>query len=302
MSPSSNNYGTGEVRMIEDQHYTPSIYDIICGRGDLCFTHEGNKIFREVITNHFEAYCSSKSKAQKSVILGNIIGDIHAKNTAENNSVAGETKFVRFNKKLGWWCEIGETGIKQKIGQTIREMLWQRDPVKRTMKAARRATNYKARRQLALSGGDNNKKKDTADDRSRLNHRSCVSLLTLGTKSSILSSTFLLDKQQVPRLGDDVAPSSFSAMDGPCIMSGAILEKKNASTFSDNKSKSAPDLALSLRLADFALFAFPKLLEDDFMISPYSDVEEGGSPDGLLLSDDDSDFSNVFDYVDDDLD
>jgi hypothetical protein len=109
-----------------------------------------------VVENNFEPYCSSNSKTEKSIILSDIIGDIYA----ENPNTA-TTKFVRFNKKRGLWFEIGDAAIKQKIGQTIREMVCQRDPKKRAAKAVRRNKNYKARSMLVHSKQQKPQKKRT---------------------------------------------------------------------------------------------------------------------------------------------
>lgn len=316
--------------MMEEKDYMPSRHDIICGNGQLCFNHEGNRIFREVLSRHVEAYRKTESKVQKSLIVCNIIEDVQSRSEADNKTSVDDrrkTKFVRrstSNKKPGLWYQIGDAAIKRKIGQTIREMIWRRDPVKRTTKSARRVQLYKAksRRLCNLS------RRDMIDE--PMNEFS-VPVLSLGTGGSaasrdVASSVGISDHQEhqevtrlPPTVDVSLTSSSFAilldALAGIALSSSSSYrlherrrpntttpmstpgedEKKSVSIFSNTscklyKRRNAPDL---LHPTEFEPISFPELLEDDFMSSPFFDAGKG-SPADLPLPEDSWEFSNIF--------
>ena len=114
--------------------YNPSSLDVICGRGVEYFNHSGNKNFRQTISNHLDRYTSAKTKFEKSSIV------IEVANEARLNN-GQPCRFVRWCYEQQRWYEITGDALRQKVGQTLRESLLQRDPQKRAVKNSKRAMN-----------------------------------------------------------------------------------------------------------------------------------------------------------------
>ena len=129
--------------------YTPSPVDILCGRGRECFNHEGNRRFRRMIDLSLPRYLQAETKTEKTSIVSSIVDNVRW--SRSNNAVATMPTvldqndnercalFIRFDRKAAQWFEIGDEAAREKVGQTIREMLIQRDPEKRAKKRRNRA-------------------------------------------------------------------------------------------------------------------------------------------------------------------
>ena len=117
--------------------YKPTDDDVLCGRGGRCFNHEGNKRFRAIVHSQLERYSQAKGRHEKGVIVNHIVDTVRQR--------ARGGGFIKQDKKTDEWCEIGDYAAREKVGQTIRETVVQRDPQKREEHQKKRLKN-KAKR------------------------------------------------------------------------------------------------------------------------------------------------------------
>lgn len=123
------------------QDYNPSSTDVLCGRGTQYFHHSGNVHFRQVISAYLPRYEASSTKLQKSILVVELISAL-------------QSNFIRFDYSANLWFVLDDVATRQKIGQTIREIINQRDPKKRVAKAQRRARNREQRKLFIRRGSD----------------------------------------------------------------------------------------------------------------------------------------------------
>mmetsp|Transcript_4873 Transcript_4873/g.12820 ORF Transcript_4873/g.12820 Transcript_4873/m.12820 type:complete len:533 (-) Transcript_4873:1454-3052(-) len=113
-----NNQRTNENMMqsttprMLSQNFTPTRADVLCGRDQESYMHEGNRILRKIIKESIPSYVAAKSKVSKSHIVASIVRQI--RNVNPNGG------FVRKDLESRRWIEIGETKAKEKVGQAIR--------------------------------------------------------------------------------------------------------------------------------------------------------------------------------------
>ncbi|GKY90379.1 hypothetical protein MPSEU_000011900 [Mayamaea pseudoterrestris] len=117
------------MRLLPENFY-PGNYDVILGRGQRIFLHQGNKFFRRLVLNNLPEYSSSTSKLDKSIILRNIIAQVRS------NSVNGG--FVKRDAKSGRWYEIGDFLARERTSQAFRDALYERYKSSNTSKRLRR--------------------------------------------------------------------------------------------------------------------------------------------------------------------
>jgi hypothetical protein len=129
------------VKCFLSENYVPSEFDILCGRGVECFRHSGNAIFRQTVDKSVTRYATALSK-QKSSVVQDVIRQVRAKSSES-------AKFIRLCHLKKCWYEITDDTVRQKVAQTLREALVQRDPEKRKhynkMRAKKRATRLAAK-------------------------------------------------------------------------------------------------------------------------------------------------------------
>ena len=94
-------------------NFRPGPYDVICARGKMAHAHQGNQRFRELVRVHRDAYSQASTKYQKSQIVS------HITNVVRQSSPEGG--FVKLID--GCWHEVGDRACKEKIGQTMRDLL-----------------------------------------------------------------------------------------------------------------------------------------------------------------------------------
>lgn len=119
--------------------FEPSTYDVICARGKAAWNHVGNRRFRVTIDIYFTRYKAANSKVAKSILVMEIV-DVFR----ENSSRGG---FVRQDSKSKRWFEVGDAIAREKVGQSLRELLLQQDPKRHSVKRSRKASLKKARRE-----------------------------------------------------------------------------------------------------------------------------------------------------------
>jgi hypothetical protein len=92
--------------------FTPGPFDVICARGKAAWNHSGNKRFRALVTDSTQAYAEAKSKAERSVVVSDILVSVRSKDAG----------FVKMEKD-GQWIEVGNLLAREKAGQILRNAL-----------------------------------------------------------------------------------------------------------------------------------------------------------------------------------
>lgn len=91
---------------------TPRGVDVLCGRGRMCFHHEGNDKFRMLIAEHSDTYKMAPTKKAKMQVVMLIVDII----------VARGGRFLT-NNKDGTWADGGRKQGKKKTGHAFRDAL-----------------------------------------------------------------------------------------------------------------------------------------------------------------------------------
>ena len=96
------------------EHYHPTEYDVVCGRGKGSYNQPGNKRLRALIRGYIPEYTAARSKFDKTTVLSKIIDAVKS----QNNNTA---RFVK--SKNGVWYEISNDQAREKVGHTMRETI-----------------------------------------------------------------------------------------------------------------------------------------------------------------------------------
>lgn len=93
--------------------YILGAYDVICGRGNQCRDHHGNIFFRKVIEKNLANYLRAKTKSDKSNVVSQIVDAVRQEGGA----------FVRIEESNERWCLVSERALREKVGQSLRDVL-----------------------------------------------------------------------------------------------------------------------------------------------------------------------------------
>ena len=93
--------------------YVLGAYDVICGRGNQCRDHHGNIFFRKVIEENLANYLRAKTKSDKSNVVSQIVDAVRQE--------GGD--FVRLEESNARWCQVSERALREKVGQSLRDVL-----------------------------------------------------------------------------------------------------------------------------------------------------------------------------------
>ena len=104
---------TDEQAKVFSSTYTPGPYDIICGRGTVAWNHSGNRYFRALVKSTSDTYSKSKSRAERSAIVSDIVDKIRSIGNG----------FIKQDEVTGQWSDVGELLAREKIGQMLRNSL-----------------------------------------------------------------------------------------------------------------------------------------------------------------------------------
>ena len=96
--------------------FVPGPMDVICARGKAAKDHSGNRLFRMLIQESVERYEQSETKLEKSIIVSQIIESVR--------EGCPEGGFVKRDIKSGRWYEVGDVWAREKVGQSIRDVLY----------------------------------------------------------------------------------------------------------------------------------------------------------------------------------
>ena len=92
----------------------PGEMDVILGRGQLVRIHPGNQRFRKIVRNHYDAYSNATSKPNKGLVVSRIIDMVRGMKGGD---------FVRLNPDTGSYDKVSERLAREKVGQTLRDVL-----------------------------------------------------------------------------------------------------------------------------------------------------------------------------------
>lgn len=95
---------------------TPKDCDVLCGQSSLARNHPGNVFFRQLVLSKAEEYGRAKRKAQKGVIVSEILDEF------ERNRV----RFMKFNHKENHWVAIPAIIAREKVSHAIRDRVRER--------------------------------------------------------------------------------------------------------------------------------------------------------------------------------
>lgn len=92
--------------------YKPKPVDVLCGRGKMCFHHDGNDRFRMLIAEHADTYKQAPTKKAKMQVVMLIVDIVIAR---------GGRFLIR--TKEGSWVDGGRKQGKKKTGHAFRDAL-----------------------------------------------------------------------------------------------------------------------------------------------------------------------------------
>jgi hypothetical protein len=245
--------------MLLNKQPRPTQHDVLCGRGDSYFQHPANIFLRELMKTSLDRYTAAATKVEKSCVIGDIIATVKSRND-------GTAKFLRFDKSTKAWYDIGDEATRQKIGQTVREIISNNDPEKRAKRALKRSKSYEARKARI----SNNNKQQQQLQPVPAPFKACFRTLKVSSSSNNLS------RPAPPNRSQSV----------PLIQGDGMVER---STFPRRRTSDSVSLA---DLFHAALLPPPSL--EPAASSEWFDAESEGP-----LSECGSDFSTVFDDDDD---
>lgn len=106
---------TGSVNRTLSDDFVPGDYDVICGRGKVCFNHIGNRRFRVTIAMNLKKYMESKSKLEKSLVVNSIVEQV--RDASPNGG------FVKRDPLTGNWFALGADASREKVGHAMRDAI-----------------------------------------------------------------------------------------------------------------------------------------------------------------------------------
>lgn len=86
--------------------------DVLCGRGKMCFVHEGNNRFRMLIAEHADTYQTAPTKKTKTKVIILVVEII----------ISRGGRFL-INNNDGTWVDGGRQQGKKKTGHAFRDAL-----------------------------------------------------------------------------------------------------------------------------------------------------------------------------------
>ena len=122
-------------------NFTPSNWSVLCGRGKDCYNHFGNKRLRILVETNLEKYSAAKTKFDKSLIVSSIVDAVR-----EAGQGGG---FIKQDIKTQTWVEVGDDAAREKVGQMLREAMFQKDPAKSQERRNRRKAKAMKSKQKA---------------------------------------------------------------------------------------------------------------------------------------------------------
>jgi len=100
-----------KIKFLPD-NFTPGEKDIIIGKGMRCYNHQGNIMFRRIITARIKEYAYTTSKRAKSELISSIVANIKSKGA-----------FVKKDPDTSLWYQADDFLARDKTSQAIRKIM-----------------------------------------------------------------------------------------------------------------------------------------------------------------------------------
>lgn len=84
--------------------FRPGKYTVLCGRGKVCSTSEGNSYLKSLVSENLEAYSGAASKLEKTSIVSDIVTSIRRHESG---------MFVKF--EAGQWWAVDDAFAREKV-------------------------------------------------------------------------------------------------------------------------------------------------------------------------------------------
>lgn len=107
--------GTGLRLLPKD--FTPSINEVIIGRGRKVVNHSGNQRFQDLIHSHLSEYSKAKTKTSKSAIIRRVLLEV------KEGSAEGVGGFVKQDASTKRWYAMEEASARISTAQAFRDAL-----------------------------------------------------------------------------------------------------------------------------------------------------------------------------------
>lgn len=92
----------------------PKPTDVLCGRGKVCFEHQGNDVFRSLIAQHVDFYKEALTKKAKMQVVEQVVDIVLSR---------GGRFLVRSDSNICHWIDGGHKQGKKKTGHALRDAL-----------------------------------------------------------------------------------------------------------------------------------------------------------------------------------
>lgn len=236
----------------------------MCARGAQFFQNPGNIVFRDIVSRYLPSYEAASSKMQKSAIVQDIIREVRC------SSSDTTSHFLRMDASVDLWFALTPAAVRQKVGQTLRELKTSLDPEKRDALAERRSRNHKARQ-----------------ERRRMFKATGESSRSLGSLSSAPFSLTL-------ELKEGILPRLIRTQSLPIHQTKFTIPPLNLSCRVKSESNVASPRKRSLTPEEVALATLPLICSSDWFDVPSLSSEDADLTDSVgTVFDDDLD---VLDY------
>ena len=121
--------------------FVPGPMDVVCARGKGCGKYLGNIRFRQIVECAMTKYASTDSRLEKTLIVSEIV------ETIRNSSSSNVGGFVK--KEKGNWYTVDDTKAREKVSQSLRDMLSMKyKSSNKNKKRRRRELNQKINQEL----------------------------------------------------------------------------------------------------------------------------------------------------------
>jgi hypothetical protein len=109
----NNSCQIGHNKIVSSSSTIPGPFDVVCARGRQFFNHSGNRRYRDLVGRLTKKYASARNKMEKSLVVLNIIEQVHQANG----------RFIKRENKDGPWVEANEIFAREKCTQSLRDGL-----------------------------------------------------------------------------------------------------------------------------------------------------------------------------------
>merc|ERR1712232_205022 len=163
---------------------TPTLNDVLLGRGAGINGHQGNVNFRAMVKAHQNEYLAAITNIQKYLIVMDILQAVR--------SLSPPGRFITQETSTGLWYDVGDEKARRKIGQALRENA---SSIRKTNNKKNDDTTFDVRQSLVLT--DYTKDKTYCDVRNAIENE-------MSKKESPLRKQFCMSYESQQQTADMV--------------------------------------------------------------------------------------------------